>query len=274
MRRWVLIWSMIVAAAAPAAADPATDSHEVDRPSRTKRRVIHAGITAAGGATYLAVQYGFKTRIPSGMTTWTAPPSFDTSIRNALVWSDPHVADHLADATGYYAAPILALGSLALAGKSHGLGRVVDDSLPVLESAVGVSLLHHVVKFAVARERPAHHFGGIEVEPADDQQFSFYSGHTSLAFSLAVSAGMVAHLRGYRAEPYIWAGGLALATATGYFRIAADAHYASDVMTGALLGTAAGLATPLLLHRNVLGEKLAIVPAGPAGPGASVVAQF
>jgi membrane-associated phospholipid phosphatase len=35
---------------------------------------------------------------------------------------------------------------------------------------------------------------------------------------------------------------------SGYLRIAADKHYLSDVLTGALLGSAMGVAIPLLLH--------------------------
>lgn len=71
-----------------------------------------------------------------------------------------------------------------------------------------------------------------------------------------MSAGVVAHARGYAAEPYIWAGGLTLAAVTGYLRIAADKHYFSDVLVGAVVGAGAGLLVPqLTIHR------LTIVPA-------------
>ena len=38
----------------------------------------------------------------------------------------------------------------------------------------------------------------------------------------------------------IWTGAMGLALATGYFRLAADKHYMSDVITGAITGTLIG----------------------------------
>ena len=83
-----------------------------------------------------------------------------------------------------------------------------------------------------------------------DGNLSFFSGHTSFAFSLAVASGTVASMRGYRAAPAVWGVGLGAAAVTGYLRIAADRHYATDVMTGALVGSALGFAVPYLLHRR------------------------
>jgi membrane-associated phospholipid phosphatase len=39
-----------------------------------------------------------------------------------------------------------------------------------------------------------------------------------------------------------------LAGLVGYFRIAADRHYLTDVLTGALLGTGMGILLPWLFH--------------------------
>jgi membrane-associated phospholipid phosphatase len=39
-----------------------------------------------------------------------------------------------------------------------------------------------------------------------------------------------------------------MATGVGYLRIAADKHYFSDVMTGAIVGSAIGIGVPLLFH--------------------------
>lgn len=255
---------------------PSTSLVQVDRsrPWLTRRRALHATITGVGGAGYFAIQYGgFKERLVSD-DVWSTPPAFDRSVRNTLVWEDVERANKLADVTGYYAAPLFAIGSIAVAGWGHGLGRTLDDTIPVAQSAVAVGLFHHLVKLWVPRERPAQHFDGVKVEPESEQRYSFYSGHTSLAFSLAVSAGTVAHLRGYRAEPVIWATGLTLAGATAYLRIAADAHYTSDVLTGAALGSLAGILVPLLVHGDVLGERATIVPGGPGGAGATLIGRF
>ena len=77
---------------------------------------------------------------------------------------------------------------------------------------------------------------------------SFYSGHATLAFAMAVSGGTVASMRGYRLAPWIWGAGLSLAAATAYLRIAADRHYASDVTVGAVIGSLTGFAVPYLFH--------------------------
>jgi membrane-associated phospholipid phosphatase len=55
-------------------------------------------------------------------------------------------------------------------------------------------------------------------------------------------------MRGYRLAPLVWGVGMPLAAATGYLRIAADKHYLTDVVVGALFGAAVGVALPLLAH--------------------------
>ena len=55
-------------------------------------------------------------------------------------------------------------------------------------------------------------------------------------------------MRNYRLAPLIWAEGLAVAATTGYLRIAADKHYFSDVLSGALIGSAVGFMVPYLFH--------------------------
>jgi len=246
-------------------------AHAEDGGRTNTRRLEHVAAIAIGGAAYLTIQYGLEPSLKPDTCTWCEPPGFDASIRNSLVWSDPKRADLLSNLTGYVGAPIFAIGSLILASGSHDARHWVDDAIPVLEAAVGVSLLHHLAKFSLPRERPAHHFGALEVEDKEPN-FAFWSGHTSLAFALAVSAGTVAHLRHYRAEPYIWAGGLALAASTGYLRIAADAHYFSDVTIGAIMGSLTGYAVPHLLHRDVFFHERATL--APTPNGISIVGRF
>jgi membrane-associated phospholipid phosphatase len=47
----------------------------------------------------------------------------------------------------------------------------------------------------------------------------------------------------------MWAAGLLLATTGGYLRIAADRHYATDVIGGAIVGSAVGFSVPYFGHR-------------------------
>ncbi len=128
-----------------------------------------------------------------------------------------------------------------------------------------------MTKLAGARQRPFVHFAppGTLV-PSEEDNVSFFSGHTSLTFSLAVSAGTIADDRHYALAPVIWATGLALAGTTGYLRIAADKHYTTDVLTGAAVGTIVGYAWPRLVHPHI--HRAAEVV--PTGNGVAVIGSF
>jgi membrane-associated phospholipid phosphatase len=82
----------------------------------------------------------------------------------------------------------------------------------------------------------------------DDDDVSFFSGHTTEAFALASAAGTVATMRGYRWAPVTWVFGGGLAAGTGYLRLAADRHWFTDVLVGMIVGVGIGMAVPLLLH--------------------------
>ena len=116
------------------------------------------------------------------------------------------------------------------------------------------------------------------------QNRSFFSGHTSLSFASA-SLVCMHHLNMDLFEgptdELACISSYAAAAATGVLRIASDQHYASDVITGAVLGTGIGLGLPYLLHYR----KRSPAPAGeterafhiqlvPTVTGASAVGTF
>jgi len=80
---------------------------------------------------------------------------------------------------------------------------------------------------------------------------SFYSGHASAAFALAVFTGIWFSdtYPGSSYSPWVWAGALSVAALTGILRVAGGKHYPSDVLVGALAGSFAGWVVPML-HRN------------------------
>ena len=143
--------------------------------------------------------------------------------------------------TGFGLTPIAMLGLDALAAEhDRKLGDAPADGLVILEASLLSMDVNQIVKFAAGRERPFVHALTIsektQTAHPSDNNVSFYSGHTTFAFSLAVAGGTVATMRGYRWAPAIWIAGLGLATFTGYLRIAADCHYLTDVLTGAVAG--------------------------------------
>jgi membrane-associated phospholipid phosphatase len=257
-----------LAAATPASAEPAGER------SAKRRRLSHALFTVGGAAIYVSGETFLKARLVPDGCRWCEPSGLDRAARDAVVWDDTHAAARLSDLTGFVLAPVSAMGLLvASTWSERDAARWADDCLPVAEAMIFHGLLHHAVKFSVGRRRPFVHFGDPEREPELDDDVSFYSGHTASAFALGTSAAMVARMRGYAVEPAIWAVGLSLGAATGYLRMAADKHYLIDVTVGAVMGSAAGIAVPLLLHRHLADRELALVP-GPGDGGVAIAGRF
>ena len=79
-------------------------------------------------------------------------------------------------------------------------------------------------------------------------------------------------MRGYRWAPLAWGVGGAVAAVTAYLRIAADKHWLTDVIVGAVVGAGIGFAVPYVFHsaideptRASSGTPLSGAPR-PAGP--------
>ena len=238
--------------------------------ARDRRRTVHASATAVGAVTYVAIEVAFKDDLVAEPCRWCEPTGVDRAARDAIRWDDTQLADQLSDATAFYLAPITSFGLIGIATRpDRDVRRFIDDALPVAETAVIAALLHHAIKFTVGRQRPLAHFGEVDRPPELDDNVSFYSGHTQIAFATVTAAGTVARLRDHAVEPWIWGIGLPLAAATGYLRMAADKHYLIDVTTGALVGSAAGLLLPRLLIGDR--ERAVVVP---APGGAAIVGTF
>jgi membrane-associated phospholipid phosphatase len=194
--------------------------------------------------------------------------AFDSSARNALRWHATQTANVLSHVGAYGLAPVAVIGTLALAqAHDDALGFLPVDLLIIAQAALVSQSLSQVVKFAAGRERPFVHALPEAEKPntaqPSDNNTSFYSGHTSLTFSLAVAAGTVASMRGYRWATWVWVAGLTVASLTGYLRIAADRHYMSDVLIGATTGSALGFALPYLFHgRQPASVSVATLPRG------------
>jgi len=98
------------------------------------------------------------------------------------------------------------------------------------------SLLTNIVKMSAARERPYHHFDTRPSEGSKDFT-SFFSGHSSVAFSQAVANAMILSRSYPEHDSMIWSTLLGVAGLTAYLRIAGDMHYFSDVIVGAAMGS-------------------------------------
>lgn len=208
---------------------------------------IDLTVTSVATAGWIITQAGMGSLAPSSCR-WCQVNSFDSWGHDNVKWSNTGTASTLSHVSAYVLAPVAALGLDAWAAAyDDRLSDFAVDALLIAEAVALSQFTTQLVKIAVGRQRPFAHYGGGSQGPRDN--ISFYSGHTSLAFSLAVSTGTIATMRGYRLAPAIWGTGLAIAATAGYFRLAADKHYLTDVIAGAVIGSAFGFAIPYIFHR-------------------------
>lgn len=85
------------------------------------------------------------------------------------------------------------------------------------------------------RERPYIAYPGLIVGKSGETDYSFPSGHSSVAFATATSLTLSFH-KWYVAVP-----AYAYAATVGYSRMYLGVHYPSDVLAGALVGTGSSL---------------------------------
>ena len=209
-------------------------------------RIVHLSITTTGLLLHPALDFverGIECRWCGG------PNALDTSVRNALVWDDTKLPARMSDVNSYIVAPGVSLG-LVLAGTlaTPSTAALMDDVIPIAESMVTAQWITRLIKITAARRRPYVVFTD-ETSTYEDN-LSFPSGHTSLPFALVTGAGYIAHVRGYKSEPFIWAIGIPVAATSAYLRMGADRHFLTDVLAGAAIGVSAGLTVPRLMRRN------------------------
>ncbi|MDD3057454.1 MAG: phosphatase PAP2 family protein [Sphaerochaeta sp.] len=113
--------------------------------------------------------------------------------------------------------------------------------------------LKELGKLCIPRARPFLYFDDYPLREVTegDAYDSFPSGHVTMAFAGAAFASSV--FASYHPDS-VWKVPVAvvsytLATATALLRVASGSHFMTDVLAGALIGTAGGLGIPLLHAR-------------------------
>lgn len=180
----------------------------------------------------------------------------DRSVRNTLKWEDTETAGAISSGIAFVLMPTASVGLPAIAAAHDKQLRYAPlDALLVGEATFLAADVNQLVKLVFARERPYVHYlphlpGGIQglTDGPSDTNLSFYSGHTNAAFAMAASSTAIAFMRGYRLAPMIAGVQFASAATVGYLRIAADKHYLSDVLVGAILGSVIGAGVPFAFH--------------------------
>ena len=262
-----------VSAASPARAEAAGELR-VSLP-------IDISVTA-GAATVWLVSDLLKSQLAPLACRWCEANALDTAVRDHLRWTDHGgAAVTLSNVGAYAVAPLVSAGLLAVAAAEQGDARRIGVDLLITAEAVALAgTLNQLVKYTAGRQRPYAHAGVPNPDTrqgADDANLSFYSAHTSVTFSIATAAGTVARLHRSRWAPVIYIAGAAIGTATAYLRIAADQHYLTDVVTGAVVGSTVGIVVPYWFHRPREwngGPSVVVAPmaiAGSRGLGCTLV---
>jgi membrane-associated phospholipid phosphatase len=252
------------AASQPAASQPAAAARPA--PTTAPRDVLRVSwkidlpVTLALGAAWIAVE-GSGSRLGPSRCRWCEPDlnGLDAAGRHASWKGHASAAGTLSDVTAYALTPVVTQGLVTRdAYREGGWRQVAVDNLVIVEAAAASAALVQGLKFASARKRPYVRDLPAGTALGGDANLAFPSGHTALAFSLATASGTVATLHGYRTAPYVWGAGMTLAAFTGYLRMAADKHYASDVIVGAAIGSLVGWAVPYLHYKLRKRRQLAL----------------
>lgn len=148
----------------------------------------------------------------------------------------------VSDLVAYAMIPTLTFLALGLSAVVSGQKQQIPRDLKVLFKTLLISgAFNQMAKRGFKRPRPYVSRHPELYDDPSDANASFFSGHTTLAYSLVFGAARIAQARGYKAQNYIWAMGLPLASFVGYARVAAEKHYLSDVAVGAIFGACMGL---------------------------------
>ncbi len=223
-------------------------------------------LTFAAGALWLASEWK-KEHLAPLMCRWCASNEMDRVVSEGLRWNRPNHVANIGN-VAIFALPVALGAAITFSAWQEGGGeQAVTDLLLVAETVAISGLVAQTIKYAVGRKRPfvaELPTLGKKTREYADNNLSFYSQHTNLAFCLVFSFGTIAHIRKYQAEPWIWGLGLPAASLIGYSRIASQKHYLTDVLVGAGMGAFSGWLVPWLHSHQALPKGVAI-QGGPQG---------
>jgi hypothetical protein len=144
------------------------------------------------------------------------------------------------------------VGYFAFEGARH----QVVGGLTIYAEAHAINFaLNTAVKYAIRRPRPyTHHRNGQvrrlhDCPRVEDDCLSFYSGHSSTAFTSAIAGGYLMNETFAPSQSFrmlTWGTLMAGAAAAAHLRVRAGKHFYTDVVVGTLLGSGIGMMVPLM----------------------------
>ncbi|HEU4630123.1 MAG TPA: phosphatase PAP2 family protein [Gemmatimonadaceae bacterium] len=161
----------------------------------------------------------------------------------APVW---RITAHDVEPLGRAVVDLAGLGTSYVVARLAHQPRWARATVHVAAGYLAADAVTAVLKPTVGRARPRAELGPHDFRAftTGDDRGSFPSGHATHAFALAAGIAEEAH------RPWVTAVAYGTAALVGWSRIHADAHWASDVVAGAVVGTSASLTTIDWLHRR------------------------
>lgn len=269
LRRWARAGVASTVLAAIAMAVPAAGGE----PSRDSQREVYTidpwvdGVLIAASALGSGAAYALQSQLIHERCPCS--PSEVNAFDRSVIGNHSALADHLSDASigAIVVAPIVFdLGALGLGPAFRQDAVVYAEVLALNQAAVTI------VKYAVQRPIPRTYAGDPTVLHSAEGYRSFYSGHVSTAFAALTAAATTASLR-YETGAWPWMAAGVLGTSVAAERVLAGRHFYTDVMVGAVAGTAFGIGVPLLHRRQRGSPRLGAMPVR-GGAGLELAGQF
>lgn len=132
-----------------------------------------------------------------------------------------------------------------------------DNAFEIITMTGEVFLINNaltlITKNLAGRYRPYAYNSDVSIDEKlnTDVNKSFFSGHSSNTFAFMVlTAKLFTELHpDSKYNPYVWTLCLGVATSTGLLRYFAGKHFPTDIITGAIVGSAVGYIIPEI-HRS------------------------
>lgn len=236
---------------------PTRPVFESDAPTR-----LDVTLVLSAGVLWTQSEFIIKDDLAPKTPRWTTPGALDTTMRNWLLWQNPKTAGRISNYLfrGLFVPSVL--WTPLLISKDQYASRLMIGSEALFYNA----MLNQAVKFAVGRQRPSSYFNDIPRRKGGDEYLSFYSGHSAISFGIATSTAYLLSDTYPRQDWIIWSSAFVLASSVAYLRVAADRHYFTDVLVGAVIGSAIG---HLIAHQRtqdwLLGESETVPTTSPSG---------
>lgn len=160
-------------------------------------------------------------------------------------------------------------------GSFYVFGTLADNepAMGVAQDGIAASLIASgmitpAIKLVAGRSRPRDDAGVYNFKPFSNANSSFPSGHTTEAFALA---SVIAN---HYDETWVTYTSYSIASLVGLARSYHQAHFASDVVAGAIIGTVVGKSV-VSYNANLRRGKLVLLPElGPGLIGIRIAGSF